>query len=104
MTNIFSHLESTPVVLSGTRVGKKSDIRPRSIKVTLERREDLLLLLKKAKLLRQVETYRNVYLSPDLNKVEREENSRVYKTLKQLRMDNPGRKYFIRGGSIMFDV
>ena len=104
VSDILSHLavESTPVVSSTVRVGKKSESRPRPIKVTLERREDLILLLKKAKLLRQDENYRQVYLSPDLTKVEREENSRVYKTLKQLRTDNPGRKYFIRGGSIMF--
>lgn len=104
VSDVLSRLESTPVVSSTTRVGKKSGNRPRPIKVTLESREDLILLLKKAKLLRQDETYRQVYLSPDLTKVEREENNRVYKTLKQLRMDNPGRKYFIRGGSIMFDV
>eukprot|EP00116_Pleurobrachia_bachei_P006087 sb/3466349/ len=101
VSDVLSRLESTPVVSSTTR---KSGNRPRPIKVTLESREDLILLLKKAKLLRQDETYRHVYLSPDLTKVEREENNRVYKTLKQLRMDNPGRKYFIRGGSIMFDV
>ena len=104
VTKVFSHLECSPVMTSTTRVGKKMETRPRPIKVTFERREDLLLLLKKAKILRQSESLRTVYLSPDLTREEREDSTRLYQTLKQLRRDNPGRKYWVRAGSIMCDV
>ena len=101
---VFAHLEVTPSVTSSSRVGTKTSVRPRPIKVSVEKREDLLILLKKARLLRQASSYRTVYLSPDMTKEEREESTRVYNTVKQLRKDNPGRKYWVRGGSIMFDV
>ena len=101
---VFTHLEVTPTVTSSTRVGSKTSGRPRPVKVSLEKKEDILALLKKARLLRQAASYRTVYLSPDLTKEEREDSTRLYKTVKQLRLDNPGRKYWVRGGSIMFDV
>ena len=101
---VFAHLEVTPSVTCSARVGTKTSVRPRPIKVSVEKREDLLLLLKKARLLRKDTSFRTVYLSPDLTKEEREESTRLYKTVKQLRLDNPGRKYWVRGGSIMFDV
>ena len=104
VTKVFSHLECSPVMKSTTRVGKKMETRPRPIKVTFEQREDLIILLKKAKFLRQTESFRTVYLSPDLTREEREDSTRLYQTLKQLRKDNPGRKYWVRGGSIMCDV
>jgi hypothetical protein len=101
---VLAHLEVTPSVTSSVRVGTKTSVRPRPIKVSVEKREDLLILLKKARLLRQTSSFRTVYLSPDLTKEEREDSTRLYKTVKQLRLDNPGRKYWVRGGSIMFDV
>jgi ribosomal protein L9 len=101
---VLAHLEVSPSVTSSVRVGTKTSVRPRPIKVSVEKREDLLILLKKARLLRQTSSFRTVYLSPDLTKEEREDSTRLYKTVKQLRLDNPGRKYWVRGGSIMFDV
>eukprot|EP00116_Pleurobrachia_bachei_P007377 sb/3467639/ len=96
VTKVVSHLECSPVMTSTTRVGKKMETRPRPIKITLERREDLLLLLKKAKFLRKSDSLRTVYMSPDLTREEREDSTRLYQTLKQLRRDNPGRKYWER--------
>ena len=101
---LFSHLDVTPTVTSSARVGTKTSGRPRPVKVSLESRENLLILLKKARQLRKSDSYRTVYLSPDLTKEEREESTRLYQTVKQLRLDNPGRKYWVRAGSIMFDV
>lgn len=104
VSKVFAHLEVSPAVASASRLGTKTSTRARPVKVSLEKREDLLLLLKRARQLRQSDCYRRVYLSPDLSREEREDSSRLHKTLKQLRLDNPGRKYWVKGGAIMVDV
>ena len=101
---VFNHLDTSPSITATARLGTKREGRHRPVKISLQQREDLVSLLKKARLLHQADTFKQVYLSPDLTREEREDNARLYQTLKQLRKDNPGRKYWVRGGSIMCDV
>ena len=65
---VFTHLEVTPTVTSSRRVGSKTSGRPRPVKVSLEKKEDILDLLKKARILRKAASYRTVCLSPDLTR------------------------------------
>ena len=97
---IFAELNLKPVVTSTKRVGLKTDDRARPVIVTLERRESLLQLLRKAKQLQKSEKFSSVFLSPDLTPEEQRERKSLVDTLKELKRDNPNGRYYISKGVI----
>ena len=98
--DIFTELNEKPVITSTKRVGEKTDNRPRPVIVTLERRETLLQLLRKAKQLRDSEKFSSVFLSPDLTPEEQRERKTLVDTVKGLRRDNPNGRYWVSRGVI----
>ena len=92
---IFAELGLKPVVTSTKRVGLKTDARARPVIVTLERRESLLQLLRKAKHLQNSKKFSSVFLSPDLSPDEQRERKSLVDTLKELKRDNPNGRYYI---------
>ena len=97
---IFAELGVKPVVTSTKRVGLKTDARARPVIVTLERRESLLQLLRKAKQLQNSKKFSSVFLSPDLSPDEQRERKSLVDTLKELKRDNPNGRYYISKGVI----
>ena len=98
--DIFAELNEKPVVTSTKRVGLRTDDRARPVIVTLERRESLLQLLRKAKQLQSSEKFSSVFLSPDLSPDEQRERKSLVDTLKELKRDNPNGRYWISKGVI----
>ena len=98
--DIFGELNEKPVISSTKRIGEKTDNRPRPVIVTLERRETLLQLLRKAKQLRDSEKFSSVFLSPDLTPEEQRERKTLVDTVKGLRRDNPNGRYWVNRGVI----
>eukprot|EP00116_Pleurobrachia_bachei_P011966 sb/3472228/ len=98
----YQKLKEKPVTKSMKRVGQKLDSssKPRPLVISLENRESLLALLRKAKLLKQSENFSSVFFSPDLIPVQQKERKRVVETVKKLRLDDPNGKYFIQNGII----
>eukprot|EP00116_Pleurobrachia_bachei_P002469 sb/3462731/ len=96
--DVFDELNEKPVVTTIKRVGLKTDDRARPVIVTLERRESLLQLLRKAKQLKSSEKFSSVFLSPDLSAEEQRERKSLVDTLKELKRDNPNGRYWISRG------
>ena len=87
--------------IDACRLGKKkSDSKPRPIKVTATSTTVVAHILSKAKLLRKLETYDKVYLSPDRTPEQRLKHKQLVIELKQLALEKPGQKHYISGGSI----
>ena len=97
---LFAVLDETPKVNSMKRIGERNEKGPRPLLVSLERRATLLALLKKSRQLKESEQFKAVYLSPDLNPIQLKERKALLSTLKKLREDDPGGKYFIKNNII----
>ena len=87
------------------RIGVKREAhasgeKARPMVATLSSRENVLTLLRKAKLLRENEEFSLVYLAPDRSFEERKERKRTIETLKKLKADNPAKQYVLRRGVI----
>ena len=91
-----------PVTKSMKRIGQKPDSssKPRPLIISLENRESLLALLRKAKLLKQSKNFSSVFFSPDLTPVQQKERKNLVATVKRLRAEDPNGKYYIQNGII----
>ena len=98
---LFEHLQEKPKITAIKHIGQKRENTPRPLLVTLERRETLLSLLRKARTLKNSDQFSNVYLSPDLTPQQLRERKVLVETLKKLRRDDPGGVYQIRGNIIV---
>eukprot|EP00116_Pleurobrachia_bachei_P011021 sb/3471283/ len=81
------------------QLGTAAEGKTWKIRVTLESRDSLLTLLRKARQLRSSEIYSRVYLCPDQTFEERRENLH---SLEKLRRDNPERQFELKKGVIQF--
>ena len=70
------------------------------MKVTATSTTVVAHILSKAKLLRKLQTYDKVYLSPDRTPEQRLKHKQLVIELKQLAVEKPGQKHYISGGSI----
>ena len=99
---LFEELNVKPVTKSMKRVGQKPDSgsKPRPLIISLENRESLLALLRKAKLLKQSKNFSSVFFSPDLTPVQQKERKSLVETVKRLRVEDPTGRYYIQNGII----
>ena len=100
VTSLLEEIDEKPPMTSCVRLGLPSQGKLRPVKVTLESRDSLLVLLKKASELRNSENFKRVFLEPDRTFDERVERKRAVKTLNELRQLHPERKYILRKGVI----
>ena len=98
---ILEVLRSEANVEHLTILGKvgKSDRAP-PILVKMKFSEDARLVLKNASRLSKVKDLRRVYITPDLTRVEREEQKKLRDDLKAKIMEFPDRHWVIRQGSV----
>ena len=97
---LFAELNEKPKVNSMKRIGEKNEKGPRPLLVSFERRATLMSLLKKSRQLRTSEHFAAVYLSPDLTPIQIKERKALINTLKKLRLEDPGGKYYIKNNII----
>ena len=57
-------------------------------------------ILRSAKLLKEIEDFKNIYLCPDRTIEERTNRRKLVEQLKQQRLADPNKKYCIRKGEI----
>ena len=100
VTSLLEEIDEKPPMTNCVRLGMPAQGRLRPVKVTLESRDSLLVLLKKASELRNSENFKRVFLEPDRTFDERVERKRAVKTLNELRQLHPERKYILRKGVI----
>ena len=99
---VFEELDEKPPISSSCRLGTAAEGKTRPIRVTLESRDSVLTLLRKARQLRSSEIYSRVYLCPDRTIEERRERRENLQTLEKLRRDNPERQFELKRGVIQF--
>ena len=100
LNKLFEELQENPKVTTMKRIGERNGKRPRPLLVSMEKRATLLALLKKARNLKDSEQFSTVYLSPDLTPIQIRERKALINTLKKLRKEDPGGKYYVRNNII----
>ena len=97
---VMESLNEKPVISKCSRVGAAADGKVRPVVVSLNSRETLISLLRKARELKTTTAYSKVFLEPDRTLEQRVERKRTLKTLSELRRSHPEGRYVIRGGVI----
>ena len=100
VASLLEEMDEKPLMNCCVRLGTAGEGKIRPVKVSLESRDSLLVLLKKASVLRNSVNYKRVFLEPDRSYDERVERRRAVKTLNELRLAHPERKYVLRKGVI----
>jgi len=88
---------------SVTRVGKQTENGPRIVKVVTEDINHRNAVLIRAKKLRNLPTFRNVYLDSDKCLLDRREDARLRKRMKLLKHDSPTSDIKIFKGLLLVD-
>eukprot|EP00116_Pleurobrachia_bachei_P008719 sb/3468981/ len=96
VTSLLLELDEKPPMNNCVRLGTAAEGKVRPVKVSFESRDSLLVVLRKASVLRSSENFKRVYLEPDRSYGERVERRRAVKTLNELRQAHPERKYVLR--------
>lgn len=81
------------------RIGKISNTRPRLLRVKCESKETKVAILSAARNLRHNESFKRVYINPDLTWMQRENRRRLRADLEARR--ERGEDVYIRGGQII---
>ena len=97
---VLDSINERPALPKCSRVGVPADGKVRPVVVTLNSREVLLSLLKKARELKASTTYSRVFLEPDRTPEQRAERKKTLRVLSELRRTNPDERYVIRRGVI----
>ena len=87
-------------VLKFLRLGRKSDNRARPLLISLTSEGEKITLLSRAPKLRFHEQYRNVYIAPDMTKLQRTKHKKLVDELKQ-RKQQGEENLIIRNGLIV---
>ena len=101
VSKLFADLGEKPSI-QATRIGRKSadSAANRPVKVVLSNSTSAHQILLKAKLLKQIEARKTVFISPDRSADEREHRRTLVTELKKLINAQPNRHHFIRAGSV----
>ena len=97
LTRTLKVLEFQPIEVE--RIGKISNTRPRLLRVKCESKETKVAILSAARDLRHKESFKKVYINPDLTWMQRENRRRLRADLEARR--GRGEDVYIRGGQII---
>ena len=75
--------------------------KPRPVKVTVASPAIVKEVLSRAKQLKNCSGFKGVYISPDRSVEQRAEHRKLVLELKQRLVDQPGKRHFIRGNSVV---
>ena len=101
VTDMLEHLDEKPTITLCTRIGKQKPGTRRPIRFRVQNSSTVFQILKKAKLLKEIEGYESTYLSPDRTMEERTIRKKLVEQLKHKRSNDPDNLYYIRGGEIV---
>ena len=98
---VFNEMMVGPSIREISIVGKKSaGTTSRPIKVKLSSPSVVKTVLGQAKLLRNSDKLKSVFVKPDLSIEERTERRRLVQDLKQRRISEPDKRHYIKGGAV----
>ncbi|KAL5269389.1 hypothetical protein ACHWQZ_G003021 [Mnemiopsis leidyi] len=100
VSDIFSQLGEKPMFSIPCRVGKPVSGSVRPVKVSFPSASVVPALLKKSPNLRQSDTYKNIFITPDRSREERVARRALIQELRQKRKDEPDLTFFIKSGKV----
>ena len=92
--------QKIPKILHCFRIGQESDGKIRPIKLVLKSDFDATTVLSRAHLLRNIDGYNGVYISPVRTPAEREKHAILVKKLKEKIKEDRNMFWFIRNGEV----
>ena len=99
---IALELDSKPNVIKADRLGKlKSDNKPRPICFKLESKYEKQRIVASANKLKSTQRFRNIYLNPNLTKMERILQKDALENLKQSITEHPDKRWKIKNFSVV---
>ena len=89
--------------VDATRLGKMcvNNEKKRPIKVVMSSSAAVNQILSKARKLRSVAKFENVYLTPDRTEDDRNKHRELVREMKKLSAEKPAMKHFIRDGKVI---
>ena len=100
VADIFLHLGEKPKFSIPCRVGTPSTGNVRPVKVSFTSPSVVLTLLSKSKTLRESQTFKTVFVSPDRSKEERIARRTLVLELKEKRKGEPDSIFMIKSGKV----
>ena len=100
VTELLGHLDQKPKVTRCDRIGQRKPGTARPIKFSVQNSSTVYQILRSAKKLKETESYKNIYLCPDRTIEERNNRRKLVEQLKQQRLNEPNKQYYIRKGEI----
>ncbi|KAL5268986.1 hypothetical protein ACHWQZ_G002719 [Mnemiopsis leidyi] len=101
VTKVLEQMNEKPQVMQCRRIGKPNAAATRPIIFSVRSSDVAHQILKKAKLLRDIEGYKTVYISPNRTQEERVARQKLVCKLKEKRKGDPNSRYFIRKDEIV---
>ena len=103
---ILDQLDETPVIVSCSRIGQinSGSNAKRPIRLRLNRSAMVDQILKKAKLLKDIDGFESTYISPDRTFEERISRRELVNQLKEKRSNDSKHRHFIRKGKIVSEL
>lgn len=102
VVKLLENLDEKPRVTDCVRIGRSAagdKVRP--IRFSVRNSEQVHNILRKAKLLKDVEGYKSVYISPNRTVEERISRQKLVSELKKKRSEDPNSNYFIHRGEVV---
>ena len=97
---IFEEIGEKPK-LNAVRIGKHVQSKVRPVKVTLSSSSAAQNILSRSRMLRQSDSYKTVFLSPDRTVEERIKHRELVLQLKEKTVSEPNRRHYIKEGAIV---
>ena len=99
--DILEHLDEKPQISNCCQVGKQKEGSDRPIKFTVRSPEMVYQILKKTPLLKSVEGYNSIYISPDRSVEQQIAHRTLVEELKKKRRAEPDKIFVIRNYKIV---
>ncbi len=99
--DLLGKIDEKPKIVSCRRIGQQKSGVARPIRFRLQNSATVYQILRKASKLKDIEGYKAIYLSPDCTPEERESRRKLVGELKQKRLSDTDKLYYIRRGKIV---
>ena len=99
--DLLEHLDEKPKILACCRIGQQKSGFARPIRFRVQNSATVYQILRKAKKLKDVDGYKAIYLSPDRTPEERNTRRKLVEQLKEKRLSDTEKLYYIRRGEII---
>ena len=97
---VLEQLAEKPKITSCIRIGQRKPSAVRPIRFNVRNSGTVFHILQKARMLKDIEGYKTIYLCPDRTVEERETRRKLVEQLKEKRQNNQQKRYYIRKGQI----